>query len=72
MNSEAQELKVTRLRRLYFVSLEFPHLSTCSARLTAVKLATQAEKVKYVPWFEESRSAVTLRRRLLRVFGSHQ
>jgi hypothetical protein len=51
------------------VPLEFPNLSTLSATLTAVKMASHIEEAEYVLWFHESRSAVTVQRRFSTVFG---
>jgi hypothetical protein len=51
------------------VPLEFPNLSTFSATLTAVKMASQVEEAECVLWFHESRSVVTVQRRFCTVFG---
>jgi hypothetical protein len=52
-----------------FVPLQFPNLSTWSATVTVIKMASQADKVKRVLWFHESRYAVTVQRRFRTVFG---
>jgi hypothetical protein len=49
---------------LKLVLLQFTNLSTWSAMIIVVKMESRLYKTKRVPWFHESRCAVTVQRKL--------
>jgi hypothetical protein len=51
------------------VPLGFQDVSTRSAKLMAIKLASEVEKAKCVLWFYDCRSVVTVQRRFCTVSG---